>query len=161
MRAVPLVFMSGSPFSGGGGKSGTPSMTTRAGCQEKAVGRRASGGEAAEEFVEARVLAEVVEARVYPQVGEADRVLLGGAREPAEGRVRVAEQRADDGELVGRHPLALAVGDDSGEEFARLFGVAARGEDVRLLGARRRRVAGEGPLLLEDGHRVVAHPAHL
>ena len=61
-----------------------------------------------EECVEARVGADFVESRVYAREGEADGVFVRREREPRESLVALAEQRVDDGKLVGRYRFLVA-----------------------------------------------------
>ena len=110
---------------------------------------------------EARVVAQVVEVRIDADEGEADGVLALGLGEKFERPVALVEERADDGQLVGRDALLGAVGEQAAQDFAGLLAPARGGEDVRALGAGGRRVAGEDALLLEGGERLLGEAAVL
>src|SRR5256885_6284235 len=105
------------------------------------------------QLIEARVCAQIVDARVNACVCEADRVLLLGFFKPCESSITLIQKRVDDGDFVSGDPVLATLGYEVFENLARFSRSTACGKDMRLLGAGGRRVAGKCPLLLVNGER--------
>src|SRR5882672_10373178 len=77
--------------------------------------------------------------------------------QPVECIIALAKQPIDDRDFVSRHPLLLSPLEDFLQDHARLIMPANRGQQVRALRVRSRRIAREYPLLFEGSQRFMGH----
>src|SRR2546423_11940604 len=111
----------------------------------------------AEEIVETRIGAQLGEVWIDAHKSKPDGVLAFGLGQPAKRAVEVVEQRVDNRDFVGRHPVLGALGDDFLEDRACFVALANRREYVRALRVRGGRVAGKTAFLFKRGKRFSVH----